>query len=63
MLATEQGVSGGLGYGYIRSEEGHTKPKTGAISGSTNWASVQQKNFEKKKKNEVSPQGPQQDPL
>ena len=31
-------------------EEGHTKSKTGAISGSTNWAFVQQFFF---KKNDV----------
>ena len=35
--------------GFETREEGHTKSKTGAISGSTNWALVQQK-FKKKKK-------------
>ena len=31
-------------------EEGHTKSKTGAISGSTKWTLVQTKNLKKKKK-------------
>ena len=34
--------------GFETREQGHTKSKTGAISGSTNWALVQQK-FVKKK--------------
>ena len=33
--------------GFETREEGHTKSKTGATSGSTNWALVQQK-FKKK---------------
>ena len=36
--------------GFETHEEGHTKSKTGAISGSTKWTLVQTKNFLKKKK-------------
>ena len=35
--------------GFETHEEGHTKSKTGAISGSTKWTLVQRKNFLKKK--------------
>ena len=36
--------------GFETHEEGHTKSKTGAISGSTKWTLVQTKKFKKKKK-------------
>ena len=40
--------AGEIHSGFETHEEGHTKSKTGAISGSTKWALVQQK-FKKKK--------------
>ena len=36
--------------GFETHEEGHTKSKTGVISGSTKWTLVQTKNFKKKTK-------------
>ena len=36
--------------GFETHEEGHTKSKTGAISGSTKWTLVQTKNLKKKEK-------------
>ena len=39
--------------GFKTHEEGHTKSKTGAISGSTKWTLVQTKNFKKPKKTDV----------
>ena len=36
--------------GFETHEEGHTKSKTGAISGSTKWTLVQTKHLKKKKR-------------
>ena len=41
--------------GFEIHEEGHTKSKTGAISGSTKWTLVQTKNLKKTKKNSGFP--------